>query len=126
MKCRDDDCQDEAVYAMMIELWPVKAVMDHYRRYEPLSRSVLTLEFCKKHGEAIKLDDFAPADQLENLARIVELRTGTMVDRQNIKCFAVSVNDPNYLLLRMNIAQEAAHGDRAETGPATDPSAPKS
>lgn len=98
--CKRDDCVAPAVCVFGITLYPPAAVMKFYKTDRPLTRLILGLEVCQAHFDEVKSPfDLMPRDKLLPLARVCEQSSSTAVDLEASKLVAVSLDDPEYLLL---------------------------
>jgi hypothetical protein len=99
VSCDRTGCTRRAKGALGFEFYPPRAVMQHYRTTQPLTRFIVGLNVCHQHLREVDPIMFLGVNVLP-LLKVIQARTGTAVDLQATKAVLVAFDDPEYLRLQ--------------------------
>jgi len=107
-KCAKEGCERAAACVPGLQIFPHKAVMEHYKTTEPLTRMILNLLVCRECIATLTFKDLMTPDQLLPIAAMIENYSGTKVDIEATKVVAVEFDDPDYVSMKAQPPQQEA------------------
>ncbi len=106
MKCNRTGCNREATNALGVEFYPHEALMVYYNSREYITRIVIGLDVCEECTKITVIKDLFPGNRLLELVKTIEDSSSITVDMNNLKIVPVSFEDPEYIYLIMNNAED--------------------
>ena len=98
-KCAKEECVNPAEVALGLSIYPPKALMEHYKTTEPLTRMLLNLRVCRACAAGLTYKDLVTPDVFLPVCQLVEKSSGTAVDIDATKVVPVEYTDPDYLMM---------------------------